>query len=156
MQRVRGEILPDKDCFICDKHAMGSASSGFIHEDGLVYAGHILPPDLTDVYLGYLMIEPKRHVAGLGELTDEEAAGLGVLTNNLASALRAGEGAEHVYSFVLGDEVPHLHVHLVPRYPGTPTEYWGGRIGQSPGAPRGDVDDITAACDRLRQALSTA
>lgn len=121
-----------------------------------MYAGHIPPPDLTDVYLGYLMIEPKRHVAGLGELTDEEAAGLGVLTNNLASALKAGEGAEHVYSFVLGDEVAHLHVPLVPRYPGTPTEYWGGRISQSPGAPRGDVDDITAACDRLRQAFSTA
>jgi diadenosine tetraphosphate (Ap4A) HIT family hydrolase len=148
--------MAEKVCFVCDKHARGSASPGFIHEDGHVYASHILPPDLTDVYLGYLMIEPKRHVAGLGELTDEEAAGLGVLGNKLARALRASEGAEHVYSFVIGHEVSHLHIHLTPRYPGTPTEYWGSRIGQWPDAPRGDVQDITAVCDRLRQALSKA
>lgn len=120
-----------------------------------MYAGHILPPDLTDVYLGYLMIEPKRHVIGLGELTDEEAAALGVLANNLARALKDSEGAEHVYSFVLGHDVPHLHIHLVPRYPGTPRGYLGVRVGQWPDAPRGAIDDITAVCDRLRRALST-
>ena len=130
-------------------------AGGIIHKDELVYAGHILPPDLTDVYLGYLMVEPKRHVIGLGELTDEEAAALGVLANNLARALKDIEGAEHIYSFVLGHDVPHLHIHLVPRYPGTPAEYWGLRIAQSPVAPRGGFDDITAVCDRLRGALST-
>jgi diadenosine tetraphosphate (Ap4A) HIT family hydrolase len=128
---------------------------GIIHDDGLAYAGHILPPELTDVYLGYLMIEPKRHVAGLGELTDEEAAALGMLANRLARALKDSEGAEHVYSFVLGHDVPHLHIHLVPRYPGTPDEFWGVRVGQWPDAPRGDVDEITSVCDRLRRALST-
>jgi len=102
-----------------------------------VYAGHILPPNLTDVYLGYLMIEPKRHVTGLGELTDQEAAAMGVLANNLARSLKEREGAEHVYSFVLGHDVPHLHIHLVPRYPGTPADYWGVRVGQWPDAPRG-------------------
>lgn len=128
---------------------------GIIHEDELSYAGHILPPDLSDVYLGHLMIEPKRHVTGLGELTDQEAAGLGVLMNNLAAALKESEGAEHVDSFVLGHDVPHLHIHLVPRYPGTPREFWGVRVGQWPDAPRGDIDDITAVCDRLRRALAT-
>jgi diadenosine tetraphosphate (Ap4A) HIT family hydrolase len=81
------------------------------------------------------MIEPKRHVAGLGELTDGEAAALGVLVNNLGRALKDSEGAEHVYSFVLGDEVPHLHIHLVPRYSGAPREYWGVRASQWPDAP---------------------
>jgi histidine triad (HIT) family protein len=155
LRRVRGATLSDKDCFVCGKHAQGSAASGIIHEDALVYAGHIIPPDLTDVYLGYLMIEPKRHVIGLGELTDQEAAALGVLANILARSLKESEGAEHVYSFVLGHDVPHLHIHLVPRYPGTPADYWGVRVGQWPDAPRGDLDDITAVCDRLRRALST-
>jgi len=131
-----------------------SVRGGIIHEDDLVYAGHLLPSDLIEVYLGYVMIEPKRHVTGLGELTNEEAAALGVLVNRLSRALKDSEGAEHVYSFVLGDEVPHLHIHLVPRYPDTPREYWGVRASQWPDAPRGGVDDITAVCDRLRQALS--
>jgi hypothetical protein len=37
--------------------------------------------------------------------------------NDIAGALRAAEGAEHVYSHVHGDGVLHLHVHLQARYP---------------------------------------
>ena len=144
------------NCFVCDEHARGSGvPGGIIHDDGLAYAGHILPPELTDVYLGYLMIEPKGHVAGLGKLTDEEAAALGMLANRLARALRDNTGAEHVYSLVLGDNVPPLHIHPRPSLPGTPDEFRGVRVEQWPGAPRGGVDEITAVCDRLRRALST-
>ena len=47
------------------KHAQGwQCPVGIIHDKDLVYAGHILPSDLIDVYLGYVMAEPKRHVAG--------------------------------------------------------------------------------------------
>lgn len=78
-----------------------------------------------------------------------------MLVNNLGRAIKDNEDAEHVYSIVLGDEVPHLHIHLVPRYPDTPREYWGLRVSQWPDAPRGGIDDITAICNRLRPALST-
>jgi len=142
------------DCFVCDKHAKGDAvDGGVIYEDELTYAGHLLPPDLTDVYLGYVMVEPKRHVTGLGELNDEEAAALGILVNDLSRALKEVEGAEHVYSVVLGDAVPHLHIHLAPRYPGAPEEYWGMRVDEWPEAPRGGTVEITAVSDRLSRAL---
>lgn len=147
--------MTDIDCFVCAKHATGEAvTGGVIYEDDLVYAGHILPPDLRDVYLGYLMIEPQRHVSGWGELTDEEASALGRLVNTLARVLKASEDAEHVYSFVLGDAVPHLHIHLVPRYPGAPSEFWGVRTDEWPAAPRVGESDIAAVCDRLRNAFS--
>lgn len=143
------------DCFVCDKHAQGSSvPGGIIYEDDLMYVGHILPPELLDVYLGYVMIEPKRHLGGLGELTGNEAAAVGVLINKVARALNDGEGAVHIYSFVMGDHVPHLHVHLVPRYPSTPREYWGVRVSEWPDAPRGGVDEIDAVCSRLRAALT--
>ena len=146
--------MTQSDCFVCEKHLQGSAvTGGVIYQDDLTYAGHILPPDLTGVYLGYLMIEPKRHVAGWGDLTGGEASALGVLLNELARVLKDTERAEHVYSLVLGDAVPHLHIHLVPRYPDTPREYWGVRIDEWPDAPRGGVPEITEVCDRLRQGL---
>lgn len=89
LERDRGESLTDTDCFVCGKHALGMAvPGGIIYEDDLVYAGHILPPDPLDVYLGYLMVEPKRHVTGLGELTDGEATALGLLVNNLGQRLK--------------------------------------------------------------------
>lgn len=139
-------------CFVCDKHRRGAAvDGGVIYEDDLVYAGHAHPAGRSDSYLGYLIAEPKRHVVGLGELTDDEAAALGRLVNRLARALRDVQGAEHVYSFVFGDgRVRHLHVHVVPRYPGTPDDYRGYRVTEWSEAPRGGIDEMTAWCDRLR------
>ena len=93
-----------ESCFICDKHRQGaSAEGGIIFEDDLVYAGHVHRRDERDAYLGYLVAEPKRHVAGLGDLTADEAGALGRLVNDLARVLRTSEGAEHIYSFVFGD-----------------------------------------------------
>ena len=153
---IREDGVTRNECFVCNKHLQGSAvAGGIILEDDLSYVGHILPPDLTDVYLGYLMIEPKRHVVGWGDLTDSEASALGVLVNDLARVLKVTEGAEHVYSFVLGDAVPHLHIHLVPRYPGAPREYWGVRVDEWPGAPRGSAAEIAEVCDRLRRGLAS-
>ena len=56
----------------------------------------------------------------------------------LARVLKGVAGAEHVYSFVFGDGLAHLHVVLAPRYPGTPREYWGVRLREWPDAPRLD------------------
>ncbi len=141
-------------CFICDKHVLGDeAQGGVIHRDELVYVGHVHALDEPDVYRGYLMVEPVRHVSGLGQLTDPEAARLGVVVNRAARALRDLEGAEHVYSFVFGDNVDHLHIHLAPRYPGTPSDYWGVRLRSWPDAPLVDAEAMTELCGRLRTAL---
>ena len=128
---------------------------GVVHSDALTYAGHLHPAEGEDAYLGYLFAEPRRHVTGMGELRDEEAAALGVLVNNLAARLREIAGAEHVYTFVLGDAVPHLHVHIVPRYPGTPGEFWGTNIATWPDAPRGGCAAVTELCSRLRASRAT-
>jgi histidine triad (HIT) family protein len=96
------------------------------------------------------MAELKRHAPGLAEQTNEEAQALGLLVARLSRALKASEGAEHVYLFVFGDQVPHLHLHLFPRYPGTPHAYWGSRIAEWPDAPRGGAVEVAAVCERLR------
>jgi len=105
-------------------------------------------------YLGYLMAEPKRHAPGLADLADAEAQALGLLVTRLSRALVASEGAEHVYAFVLGDGVPHVHVHAVPRYPDAPREYWGVHVDEWPAAPRGGPGEIVALCARIRAYLS--
>ena len=45
---------------------------------------------------------------------------------------------------------PHLHLHLIPRYPGAPREYWGMRVDEWPDAPRGEAAEIAALCEQLR------
>jgi histidine triad (HIT) family protein len=141
-------------CFICRKH-QGKViiPGGAIYEDQLVYAGHALLSDDQPAYLGYLFAETKRHVPGLADLTGGEAQALGLLATRLSRALKGSEGAEHVYAFVLGDAVPHVHIHVVPRYPGAPREYWGVQVSQWPDAPRGGPREVEAMCARLRAYL---
>jgi len=148
--------MSDQECFVCRKHRGKTATPGGpIYRDELLYAGHAeFPAGEDTAYLGYLMAEPSRHTPGLAELTEEEAQALGLLVARLSRALKESEGAEHVYAFVLGDRVPHLHVHLVPRYPGTPPEYWGVRVDEWPYARRGDAAAVEALCLRLRRHLA--
>lgn len=148
-----------ESCFICQKHAQGEAvEGGIIWKDDLVYAGHCHLMDREDIHLGWLMVEPTRHVYELGDLTTEEASAIGVLVSRLAKALTDSEGAEHVYSFVLGDGMGkgHLHVHLMARYPGTPREYWQERVVEWPDGPRGGRPEMEALVARLRGHLQSA
>lgn len=105
------------------------------------------------VYRGYLVVEPKRHAPGLGDLTDDEAAAVGRLVNRAARAIKDCAGADHVFAFVYGTAVPHLHVHLAPRYPDTPREYWGPRIREWPEAPTVDPEAMRALVAELRRCV---
>lgn len=141
------------NCFICQKHRGElPIPGGLIYEDDLLVVCHVqfLEGDPNDTYLGYLIIETKRHTPGLAELTAEEAQALGLMASRLARALKVSEGAEHIYQFVLGHHVPHLHVHIAPRYPGAPRQYWGIDVVEWPKAPRGGLPEIEALCERLR------
>ena len=81
-------------CFICDKHRLGDrAEGGVLVDNELLYAGHVHTIGRGVAYRGWLVVEPKRHVAGLGQLTDDEASALGLLVNRMARILRDEVGA---------------------------------------------------------------
>ena len=90
-----------------------------IYENDLIYVSHAqLWRDEKEHYLGHVFIETKRHVAEVADLTEEEAQTIGVYTSRIAKALLNTEQMEHVYIFVIGDGVPHVHYHVIGRYPG--------------------------------------
>jgi histidine triad (HIT) family protein len=138
------------DCYVCEKQRAGD---GIIGGDDLVVVGHVLPdaPGADGrVYLGHLIVEPRRHVSGLAGLTDDEAAALGRWAARGARALQA----EHVYSSVVGHRVDHLHLHLVPRYAGTPQEYWWPRLDEWPDAPMGGRAEVDRRIAEIRTRLN--
>jgi diadenosine tetraphosphate (Ap4A) HIT family hydrolase len=152
-------LHPDQmtqDCLLCRKQRGDFlVPGGPLYVDELVYASHAhLPDDGLTQYRGWVTIETRRHVPGLADLSDEEGAAVGRLAARLSRALEAVTGAEHIYAFVLGHSLAHVHLHLVPRYPGTPREYWGPRVDEWPDAPRGDAAQIVALCVRIRRVLA--
>jgi diadenosine tetraphosphate (Ap4A) HIT family hydrolase len=71
------------------------------------------------------MIEPLRHAPGLADLTTDEVQAVSLLMGRLSQALHEVLQAKHVYAFILEDPIPHLHLHLIARHPGAPSQYWG-------------------------------
>jgi diadenosine tetraphosphate (Ap4A) HIT family hydrolase len=139
-------------CPICQKHeGRGPLAGEQVYADEHVVAFHA-PVDRVGGYLGYLFVETRRHVRGLADRSDAEACAEARLVTRLARALEDA-GAENVYTFVF-DHLPHHHVHVVARYPGTPEEFRGTRIDEWPDAPRGEAEDVAAFCARLRTALA--
>ncbi len=147
------------DCFVCRKHRNEFAvPGGAIFEDDLLFASHVWraqPKAEQKIYQGYLIVETKRHIPGLSDLTNIEAQALGLLVTRLSRALKVTVGAEHIYEFVLGHHVAHLHVHIVPRYPGTPREYWGIHVDEWPDAPLGNFEETDALASRLKAFLES-
>ena len=141
---VDSRQLTEKDCFVCRKHRGEiRVPGGVIYEDELLYVSHSeIRQGQEKAYLGILFIEPKRHADGIEDLTDEEAAAVGRLARRLSRSLKSATDAEHIYLFRIGHHVDHFHLWVVPRYPGTPREYWGVRVDEWPGAPFGGPEEL--------------
>lgn len=144
------------ECFVCCKQRGEiSVPGGVIFEDDLIYISHApLWGEEKEYYLGHVFVEPKRHVAELADPTENEAQTIGVYTSRVAKALLHTQGMERIYTFVIGDAVPHVHVHVIGRYPGAPREYWGPKVDEWPEAPRGKESEIGQVAGRLRAFFS--
>jgi len=116
---------------------------GHLHLDDhvAVFQCPIMAP-ATDVFPGYLFVVSRRHVPGFSDLTDVEAESIGVAIARWSRALEAA-GAEHVYVIRIGHGVDHLHVHLIPRWPETPSDVSWMHVDDWDDARR--VDEAAAA-----------
>jgi diadenosine tetraphosphate (Ap4A) HIT family hydrolase len=75
----------------------------------------------ADIQRGYtVVVWHGRHVAEPTELTDAEAAGYWLEVLRVARALLAHYRPLKLNYETLGNAVPHLHTHLIPRYTSDP------------------------------------
>ena len=70
--------------------------------------------DINPLQKGHTLVIPKHEVDYFFELSDEEIAGLQVFAKKVAVAIRKAIPCVKVGQCVLGLEVPHAHIHLVP------------------------------------------
>lgn len=70
--------------------------------------------DISPLAKGHTLVIPKREVDYIFDLTDEEIAGMQVFAKKVAIAINKAIPCVKVGQCVLGLEVPHAHIHLVP------------------------------------------
>jgi diadenosine tetraphosphate (Ap4A) HIT family hydrolase len=75
---------------------------------------------------GYTWLPVRRHVIELHELSEVEGAGFIRDLRRVSGVIQSVTGAVKLNYEIHGNTVPHLHVHIFPRYPGDPFE--GGPI----------------------------
>lgn len=70
--------------------------------------------DITPAAIGHTLVIPKKEVDYIFDLDDETYAGLQLFAKKVAEGLKKAIPCVKVGVMVLGLEVPHAHIHLVP------------------------------------------
>jgi histidine triad (HIT) family protein len=130
---VQLEIIHDKvrkmDCIICQL-VNEEIEVTKVYEDDLVVA----VMDIRPINPGHLFISPKKHVELVSELDAESGAHIFKIAMKLADTLRRSglkcEGVNFLLADgeVAGQEIPHVHLHVIPRIRG---DGFGLRFGKS-------------------------
>lgn len=95
---------------IFSKIAQGEIPSYKVAEDENYYAFL----DINPLAEGHTLVIPKREEDYIFDLTDEELAGMVKFAKRVAAKQKEVFGCKKVAMIVLGLEVPHAHIHLIP------------------------------------------
>jgi histidine triad (HIT) family protein len=101
--------------------------------------------DVRPIRTGHSLVIPKQEIDHFFDLPDDLLARLMVFAKPVANAIREETGAARVGCAVVGIEVPHAHLHLVP--------VDGAHDIDFRRAKEADPDDLKAMAERLRARL---
>ncbi len=95
---------------IFSKIAAGEIPSYKIAEDEHYYAFL----DINPVVEGHTLVIPKKEVDYIFDLEQDDYAGLWAFARKVATAIKQAMPCRRVGIAVMGMEVPHAHIHLLP------------------------------------------
>jgi histidine triad (HIT) family protein len=141
---------PQTSCVFC-KIIAGQLPSNIIYTDNHVVAFL----DIRPVNPGHTLVVPKFHAASLAELKPELGGRLFQVAMQVAAALRrSGLQCEGVNVYladgkVAFQEVPHIHIHVIPRFHGDALRInFGASYGRSPSA-----EELSTTAAKIRQGV---
>jgi diadenosine tetraphosphate (Ap4A) HIT family hydrolase len=119
------EKVAGRDCPFDEPR--GDLSKQFIFVARLQTSTLYLERERNRVYRGYcVLVYDPGHVARIDQLTLEQWHVLSTDIHRAQSAIFKACAPAHMNLASLGNAVPHIHWHLIPRYPDDP--HWGDTI----------------------------
>lgn len=101
----------NNECIFC-KIVKNEIPSTKVYEDDKFLAFM----DIQPVSDGHLLIIPKEHIEWMQDADNETISEIFKLSKRLMISLKKGTVCDYVQVSVVGKDVPHFHVHLIPRY----------------------------------------
>lgn len=98
-----------ENCIFC-KFVKGEIEPIKVYEDDNFLAFL----DIRPLNKGHTLIIPKKHYRWMWDIEENYSN----IVNKIANALKKAFNTNFIVSFVIGEEVPHAHFHLVPRFKG--------------------------------------
>lgn len=107
------------ECTFCDI-INEESEAAFVYRDSLVSAFM----DIRPINIGHVIIVPDKHAQNLADLPETTGSRLFSTAQKLSTAIRTSEIRSQGINLFLADgkaagqEVFHVHLHVIPRFPG--------------------------------------
>jgi histidine triad (HIT) family protein len=104
--------------------------------------------DINPITKGHILLIPKDQYTWIHEVPNELLAQSFIKAKELIIAMRAGLPCDYVQVGVVGNEVPHFHIHLIPRT-------FSETVSQTnrPHVPYENSDEMNSFAEKIRSAI---
>lgn len=105
--------------------------------------------DISPLAPGHTLVIPKVEVDYIYDLDDTQLANLHLFAKKVAKALDASMDCKRVGVLVIGTEVPHAHIHLIPFQEERQMAITSGKMTLSSEEMRGIAKKVSTQYDSL-------
>lgn len=102
--------------------------------------------DIVPLVMGHTLVVPKKEVDYIFDLDDNTLAGLNVFAKKVAHAVKKAVPCKRIGIAVIGLEVPHTHIHLVPMNSMGDINFTKPKLNPS-------KEELAAVAERIRKAF---
>jgi histidine triad (HIT) family protein len=103
--------------------------------------------DINPLVVGHTLVVPKKEVDFIFDLDDATLAEMNVFAKKVALAIRKAIPCKRIGVAVIGLEVPHTHVHLVPMNATDDLNFTRSKLNPS-------KEELTLAAEKIRKNLN--
>jgi histidine triad (HIT) family protein len=103
--------------------------------------------DINPLAKGHTLVVPKEETDYLFDVSDDSLAGMAVFAKKIALAIGKSVSCKRVGVAVLGLEVPHAHIHLIPVNSLNDINFARPKLKLTP-------EEFEAVAEKIRAALS--
>jgi histidine triad (HIT) family protein len=104
--------------------------------------------DISPLAEGHVLVIPKKEVDYLFDLDDETYTGLQIFAKIVATGLRKAIPCKRIGVAVIGLEVPHAHIHLIPMNSVSDLNFARPKLSFTP-------EQLEATTEKIKEALRT-